>query len=150
MSVSLLTLHFESDDDATGKLLARVAARGFAGEGGAWFSVEQIERFAEAITAFPLPVDPRPSLAGGFWRKDGSEQLDQEHLGISVYPIGLRGYIGLQIRIADEMWDYNRKEEERRVQVEIVTTYEPLARFSRQLVALVRGDIVEAILEGEQ
>jgi hypothetical protein len=149
MGANFIKLRFVNDDDGTGKLLAQAIAGGFAGEGGAYFSIEEIEQFAKSIATFPLPVDPRPSLAGGFYRKDGSEQLDQEHLGIVVYPIGGRGHIGLQVRIADEVWDHNRKEERRQVQLEIITTYEPLARFSRQIQSVVRGTAVEAALEGE-
>jgi hypothetical protein len=145
-----LRLRFDSDDDGTGKLLAQVAAGAFAGEGGAWFSIQQIEQFADAIAAYPLTDKPRPELAGGFWERDGSGQLAQELLGISVYPIDHRGHIGVQVRIADALSPDIRREKLRRVQLEITTTYEPLRRFSRDLLALIRGNVTEALLEGEQ
>ena len=148
--MSYLKLRFVNDDDDTGELLAQAAANGFAGEGEAWFSVDQIKRFAKAIAAFPLSDDPCCSLAGGFFEKDGSGRLAQEHLYISVYPINHRGNIGVQVQLADAMWQDFRQESQRRVQLEITTTYEPLGRFSRQVQALARGDVEEAVLEGEE
>lgn len=145
-----LQLSFRDDGDGTGKLLARAEADGFAGKGGAYFSANQIEAFAAALTAFPLPQQPRPSLSGGYWKKDHSGELDQEHLGLEAYPIGKRGYIGIHVRIATEIQDQDRPESQLAVRLEIVTSYEPLGRFGRQLIALVRGSVEEAVLEGEE
>jgi len=47
------------------------------------------------------------------------------------------------------VWDHNRPEERYHVQLELLTTYEPLARFSRSLLALVNGSAAHATLEGE-
>jgi len=71
--------------------VARAAAKGFAGQGGASFSIEQIASFAEQLAKFPLPANPRPALTGGFWQKDRSGQLEQEHVGIEVYAVNHRG-----------------------------------------------------------
>jgi len=37
------------------KLMARAEADGFSGEGGAYFNVEELEEFAEALRVFPPP-----------------------------------------------------------------------------------------------
>jgi hypothetical protein len=149
MSDAFLELRFLDDGDGSGKLLARVSANGFAGHGGAHFSTYEIAKFARAIAEFPLPVDPRPLLAGGFWAKDAPIRLDQETLAIVVYPIDHRGHIGVKIRIADESWGHNRPEERRQLQVEIITSYESLRRFSSYLLAIVDGNRTQALLEGD-
>jgi hypothetical protein len=149
MGDDVLELRFLDDNDGTGKLLARVSVSGFAGHSGAYVGVDQVATFAKAIAAFPVPADPRPSLVGGFWKKDRSNELEQEHLGIVVYPIDHRGHIGVQVRLADESWNRSRPEAQCRVQVEIITRYEPLRRFSAQLLALVGGTRTDAVLEGK-
>jgi hypothetical protein len=150
MPHSYLQLRFDDDGDGTGKLLVRAGAGGFAGEGGAYFSVSEVEAFALALSAFPLPEQPRPSLVGGFWKKDNSGEVDQELLGLAAYPIDKRGYVGMQIRIATELWERDRPESQKVVRLEIITSYEPLGRFSKKLIATVRGKAEEAVLEGEE
>jgi len=105
-----LRLRFLDDGDGTGKLLAEAEADGFSGEGGAYFTVEELEEFAEALRLFPLPPeDHRRSIAGGFGRKEAPDKLAQEHLGISVYLANAqRGYVGIQIRMATEVWPNTR------------------------------------------
>lgn len=144
-----LRLRFEDDTDGTGKLIARAQANGFSGEGAAHFSVTQLEEFAAALLEFPLPTDPWPSIAGGFWDRSNRGRLDQEHLAITAYQIDKRGRIGIQVRMSTEVWKGTRAESQMVAKVEIVTNYEPLAQFSRALSALVRGAANEAVLEGE-
>jgi hypothetical protein len=150
MSHSFIKLQFDDEGDGTGKLIARAEAGSFAGQGGAYFSTNDLEAFAAALTVFPLPDQFRPSVAGGSWKKDGSGELDQELLGLTAYPINQRGYVGMQIRIASEIWERDRPECQKAVRLEVVTTHEPLVRFSQQLIAVVRGIADEAVLEGEE
>jgi len=42
-----------------------------------------------------------------------------------------------------------RPEQQRIAQLEIVTTYEPLSRFSKNLLAVLDGTTPEATLDGE-
>jgi len=144
-----LSLRFEDDGDGTGKLLAQAASGEFSGEGSAWFSISELQGFAEAIAMFPISEKNPPSIVGGFWKKDGSGGLEQEHLALKVYPIDCRGHLGVQVRIATELWPDVRPESQHKVQLEIITTYEPLAKFSRVLLALAEGRIKEAILESD-
>jgi hypothetical protein len=48
-----------------------------------------------------------------------------------------------------ELWDGIRIESQCAAQLEVVTTYAPLAEFGEKLSALLRGDIDEAVLPGE-
>jgi hypothetical protein len=68
---------------------------------------------------------------------------------LRVYPIDVTGHLGVQIRIATEVWPETRPESQHFVQLELVTSYEPLAQFSSQLKALVDGAIEEAVLEAD-
>ncbi len=151
MTRNYLRLRFLDDGDGTGKLLACAEAGGFRGESGAYFGVEELKNFANAISLFPLPSnDKRLSIASGFCKKDGSGELDQEHLAISVYAADARrGYIVVQIRMATEVWESTRPESQMAAKIEVVTTYEPLSRFSKDLLSLLDGRVREALLEGE-
>jgi hypothetical protein len=146
-----LRLRFFDDGDGTGKLVARAAADGFSGEGGAYFAVEELREFAEALQVFPLPPeDDRRSIAGGFGSDEDHTKVAQEHLGISVYLADpQRGYVGIQVRMATEMWPDTRPESKKQAVVEILATYEPLSRFSRDFVRVLRGSLQEAVIEGE-
>jgi hypothetical protein len=145
-----LRLRFLDDGDGTGKLMAWAEADGFSGKSGAYFNVEELEEFAEALQAFPLPPeDHRRSIASGFGSKE-DDKLAQEHLGISVCLANpQRGYVGIQVRMATEVWPDTRPESKKQAVVEILATYEPLSKFSRDLFAVLRGSLKEAVIEGE-
>jgi hypothetical protein len=145
-----ILLHFDDDGDGTGKLLIQARSNGFSGEGGAWFSVGELQDFANAIAIFPLSKSDSPRLAGGFYKKDGSGELAEEHLTLTVYPIDSKGHLGIQVRIATELWNEARPESQHIVKLEIITSYEPLAQFSKGLKALIAGQSKELSLEGEQ
>src|SRR5271166_3239742 len=151
MDGNCLRLRFSDDGDGTGELRARAEADGFAGEGGAYFSTSELEEFAIAIGTFPLPVgDKRLSIAGGFWSQERRGDLQQELLGINVYfADALRGYIGIQIRMATPIQEGTRPDSKKMSRVEIVTTYEPLTKLSRDLIAVLHGKLKEAVLEGQ-
>ena len=146
-----LRLRFLDDRDGSGKLMAWAKSDGFSGESGAYFNVEELEEFAEALQVFPLPPeDHRRSIASGFGSKEDHSKLAQEHLGISVYLANpQRGYVGIQVRMATEVWADTRPESKKQAVVEILTTYEPLSKFSRDLLSVLRGSLKEAVIEGE-
>ena len=144
-----LLLRFEDDGDGTGKLLAQAAAAGFSGAGGGWFSISKLQDFAKAIGMFPIAEGNPPYIAGGFYKKDGSPGLEQVHLSLKVYSVDRRGHLGDQVTIATELWNDARPESQHKVELEIHTGYEPLAKFSRELKALAEGSIKETILEDD-
>jgi len=145
MPTSYLSLRFYDDGDGTGKLCARAESGGFAGQGGAYFDIESIEEFARSIIEYPLVRNYE--ISGGFGARAG--ELAQEHLGISVYPIDGRGHIGVQVRMATEVWPDTRPHSEMTVKVEIVTSHEPLRKLSADLLSLVRGNVREITLNGD-
>ena len=149
MTEDSLHLCFDPDADGTGKLLARVHVRGFAGTGGAYFSVQQIDKFSESLSTFPLPPIEHPTLAGGYWSRDIKTRLEQEHLAITAYPVGSRGQVGVQVRIATELERGVRPNSQAVAKLELLTTYERLARFAKQLRSLAHGEASEAVLEAE-
>lgn len=146
MVVAFLRLKFIDDGDGSGKLLARAEAHGFAGEGDAYFGNQELQDFAAQFGAFPLVG--RPSVAGGFYEKT-SHRLEQELLALECYAIDGKGHLGLQVRMASALYDGTRPDSRHAATLEILTTYESLGQFGRALSALVRGDIDEAVLEGE-
>jgi hypothetical protein len=150
MERDLLALHFRPDTDGTGKLSATVQFRGFSGQGGAWFNVSELERFATAIEVFPIPGGQRPSIAGGFWKNVASGELEQEHLAITVYPVGGRGQVGVQVRLSTELCEDVRQESQSAVRVELLTTYQSLGQFANALRSLVRGEVEAAVLEVDE
>ena len=145
-----LTLQLEKDDDGTGELTAVFSANGFAGKGSAWFSVSDLARLAKELNKFPLPKSQPVKLEGGYFRSDAPGTLKQEHLHISVYPIGSLGAVGVHVRAATEYDSHDRPETRHFVGVEIKTSYSELERFSKKLFALVRGDCDAATLNEDR
>jgi hypothetical protein len=146
-----LRLRFGNDGDGTGRLVARAEADGFSGESGAYFNVAELEDFAGSLQLFPLPPeDNRRSISGGFGVDEEHTRPAQEHLGISVYLASAqRGYVGIQVRMATEVWPDTRPESKKQAVVEILATYGPLSKFSRDLLSVLRGSLKEAVIEGE-
>jgi hypothetical protein len=141
----MIRITFDRDDDGTGELTVAARANGFAGVGSAWFSAEELATFASRLTTYPLS-EPAPAIAGGYF---GSERgvLSQEHVGISAYPLGRRGEIGVTVRLATPQRETDSPFSHHAVQLELLTTYEHLARFAEEFGALVRGEIAEAVLD---
>jgi hypothetical protein len=148
MRPGYLKLKFSDDGDGTGKLLVEAQAGGYAGKSGAYFNADELRRFAAAVADFPLPGDGKLSIRGGYFGEKGAK-LEQEHVGIDLYPIDQRGHIGVQVRMATELQNEARSESQKAAKVEIVTSYEPLARFSKQLLAVINGAASEAKLDGD-
>ena len=88
-----LRLRFMDDGDGTGKLMARAEADGFSGEGGAYFNVEELEEFAEALRVFPPPLDDhRRSIASGFCSKEDPP------IGLNCIKSPVRRTIGIPLK----------------------------------------------------
>lgn len=146
-----LRLRFWQQGDSTGPLAARAEGDGFAGELGAHFSIEELQEFAEAPRVFPSPPqDHRRSIASGFGSKKNSSKLEREPLGISVYLASAqRSCRGIQVEMATEVWPDSRPESRKQAVVEIITTYKPLAKLSRDLGSVLRGWLKETMLDRE-
>jgi hypothetical protein len=146
-----LRLRYSDDGDGTGELRTRAEVDGFSGKAKAYFGIDELVAFAESLREFPLPAqDDRRVIAGGFGNLHKPNEVAQEHLAISVYPVNTkRGYVGIQVRMATVHWPDMRPESQMKATVELLTTYEPLAKFSKDLIAVLRGSLHEAIIEGE-
>jgi hypothetical protein len=110
--------------------------------------MQSLSKSAEEFNRYPLNGYSEPILLGGFWSKDTSGEIDQEHLAVSAYKTNNTGGVGVQVRVASEIWEGVRPESQFKAVVEIETTYEHLSRFSKQLKALALGQCEEAVLEG--
>jgi hypothetical protein len=148
MRQGFLKLAFADYEYGTGELFAYAETGGFAGRASAYFDIFRIEEFANALSEYPLPLRQRCSLASGFGPR-APEPLHEEHLSIEVYPIDSTGHIGVQVRMATPLWNDTRPDSQRTAKLELLTTYEPLGRFSRDLLAVIKGTAEEAVLDEE-
>jgi hypothetical protein len=144
--MNYLTLTFTSDDDGTGELFAEFAANGFSGRGSAWFDKTNLIDVSKKFEHFPIPPDNIPTIEGGFWESENTNQLYQEHLHISAYPIDSSGTIGVRIRTATALWPEDRDNAQHYVAVELKTSYEDISSFAKNLRELVAGTITELTL----
>jgi len=143
-----MLITFQDDDDGTGELAVRAENRDFAGRGAAYFSIEQLEEFARSLLQFPLN-EPKVGIAGGYWSAKRDATLDQELLGIDVYPISSRGQLGIQVRVATDQWEGDRPELHQSAKLELRTTYEGLKKLSKDLLELIEGKLREVEFVGE-
>jgi hypothetical protein len=97
-----LTFRFEPENEWQGELFATLSANGFAGQGKAWFSTDELRDFAKALTAYPLQADALPKIAGGFGAD--SDHLEQTHLAVALQPHNARGEIRVAVQLATEVW----------------------------------------------
>ena len=143
-----IRFQFEPDDDGTGKLVITGAAHGFAGVGAAWFNAADVESFASKLATYPL-AESGVAIAGGFFDDRARDAPSQEHLGVKVYRVGSRGQVAIQVRLATEVREDTRPESRHATHLELLTSYERLGRFARDLVAVVKGEKQAAVVDGE-
>ena len=87
-----------------------------------------------------------------YYRKVSTGEIGDELLYLGVFPIDRKGHLGIQVRIATEpiqISGQDRPPSQHTVRLEIITSYEPLATFSRDLRSLAQGRISEAVLDGD-
>ena len=138
-----LVLGYEyRDTDGTGELWARARYGAFAGASSAWFSDDELLRFAEQLLTHPLG-DARFQIAGG----TGAEDSFEEHVGLRV-ALGLRGQVGVVVHLATPTDRHSNPGSSRsEARVEVLTSYGSLQRFSAELRNLVAGTADEARLD---
>jgi len=143
MPPGFVEIEFELDDgdDGTGRLHVRAVADDYSGRASAWFDLASLHDFAQKLGAYPLSLDAPVELAGGF--------ADQEQVGIRVRPVGAKGQISVAVHLATPRWPDSRPEAVHEARLELLTTYEQLARFTKELAAVVRGLQPLARLEPE-
>jgi|SRR5437667_12348995 hypothetical protein len=144
-----LRLTLQPDSDGTGQLFADVSSSAFSGHGRAWFNLDDLDHFAEQLTAFPLSAESPVCLEGGYWSNDNRGTLEQVHLSIRIYPIGSKGQVGARIHVADCLESRDRRESQNQATVELKTSYAALESFARDIRRLRTSDANEAILHEE-
>ncbi|HLO64603.1 MAG TPA: hypothetical protein VK165_16720 [Azonexus sp.] len=142
-----LRVRFNPDTDGTGELFAEIRSNGYSGSGSAWVGAAELVELAKKLAAaFPLPSDSRLGIRGGFWSKSGGG-LEQEHVGLSFYPVGSIGRVGCRVVLSTPIHAQDRPEAQSSLAVELLTTYEMLGAFARSLELLVSGGSNEAVLQ---
>jgi hypothetical protein len=124
MSLSFIRLRFADEEDSTGMLTAEGCCGRFAGQGTACFLVSELESFAEGIGAYPLATTPRLEIRGG--------------------------YLSIQLHASTSLQAGDRPESQSRTVFEMPVTYEALRHLSKDLKALLRGEVGEAFIEGSE
>jgi hypothetical protein len=145
----LLVARWAPDADGTGELHVRVASGGFAGAAKAWFDAEELKRFAVELSAYPLPEKPL-TIWGGFGANARTGDPAQEHVKFTVEPIGGNGQVRVHMRLASQRWPNDGPTvAHHEAEIDLLTTYERLRRFSGHLRMVVEGRLGEAILGTE-
>jgi hypothetical protein len=135
MERGTLKLSFTEEIEGSGSVDVDVAAGGYAGSSCALLETAEIEAFAKAICEYP------PASSGQCFLK--GSRFDAG-LSISVCPINSRGHLAVTVCL----WG-NRQGLPTRIELELVTAYEALAKFGRDILSLMKNEIEMAILEEE-
>jgi hypothetical protein len=144
-----LRLWFKADNDGTGELFVEAMSQGFSGRGSAWFNGYSIIEFGETLSStYPLVESSTYKLEGGYWSNAINTELEEVHIGLRFYPISYLGIIGCHVKLSTSRQNYERKEAQQSVQLEIKTSYEELKAFGLSLIALANGVTGEVILYG--
>jgi hypothetical protein len=145
---SFLRLRLETDPDGTAELFVEVAHAGFSGVGSAWFSVQQLCEFGQRLQhVYPIPQGTSLDLMGGYWNSSAPASLTQKHVGISFYPVGGTGTVGVRVDLQAPLDRDDRPVSRSSVGVELRTLYEPLRLFGAGLVALAQGRLETVALD---
>jgi hypothetical protein len=144
-----LRVTLASIDYGAGELTAEVNVNGFSGVSSAWFGTDRLLAFAaELEKTFPFTRDRPIVLQGGVWNSK-QNCIEEVHVGLSFYPFGLRGAVTCQVDLnaaAQPEFGNSNKRRPSLLSCDIVTTYEDVREFSRQMIALANGEGGNAIL----
>lgn len=141
----LLVQYAYRDDDETGIVTVEARFGGFSGTSEAWFANAELLNFAHQLRTYPLGSQ-QFRVSGGYSSEDGGVD---EHVGLAVRAVGLRGLVGVLAHLATPPDHANHGASPSDVRVEVLTSYESLGRFASDLRRLVRADLEEARLDAE-
>ena len=144
---AILRLTLDRDTDGTGALNAEARSGAFAGRGQAWFDIQRIADFGRALDAYPIPDDGQPTLQGGYWHNDGSG-IKQEHVFVSVAPVGKRGTLAVHVRLARASADLSASSD--RIELVLLANYGSIQRFAQDVQRLAKNEVKEAVLEADE
>lgn len=142
-----LVARWDGDDgDGTGRLTVTARSNDFGGSGQAWFNRQTVLEFAQALGRFPLAEEEPAAISGGY----GEPSEYDEHVGIVVGPLGSLGQVDVRLHLVQDTWSpHGRVDGRYETRMHLLTTYQRLSAFSRDLEAVVEGTLSEAILGGE-
>jgi hypothetical protein len=139
-----LTLRLRDWGDGTAELRAEVQAGGFSGVGAATFNRQTLRERARTFSTFPLKEGETVEIAGGYWGKDNSGLLVEEHLYIGVSATNARGTLAMRVRLAVPADDSQGGG--MAVSVVLRVEHEALMKFSQDFLALVGTNAREIVL----
>ena len=103
-----------------GELLIEARANGFAGMSSAYFNDSAVLAFASRLAEYPLTEVAAPTISSG--HSDSMGGRYEEHVGITVVPVGPLGQLGVRVHLA-EVWPA-QPAAQADVRLELLTTYE--------------------------
>jgi hypothetical protein len=136
-----LTLRYEFTNDPTddfGWLSVEVAGDGFAGCGGFWVQWQDVARFGESLSTYPIPANEPLKVQWGFDMQEGEDL----RLSIEVGPANATGDLSVQVEVAD----YNNPKQ--RVRTSFQTNYPELEAFRVSIARLIDRTASDASLVG--
>jgi len=139
-----LRIEWSPDTDGTGALTVTASDGCFAGRGSAWFNRQEVDAFGVALRdTFPLQTVIGLEYPPAGYRSEGlvGEMPD---FALRVYPVGSTGQIGIQLRLAAEVYRFMRPERLCRVLLELQTDHEALRRLGAAMVTMLQDGGVSA------
>jgi hypothetical protein len=147
-SAGFLTLQYAPDPLAGYARLTVVAnANGFGGRSSAWLAPQSIVDFAAELSAYPLDAARPPGLSGGYGADPKSGEGPVDTVRLEARPMGAYGQVGIEIYLSDRLAPMPNPRHE--VRAQLLTSYERLQRFSKDLQAVAIGSSLEATLESD-
>lgn len=146
-----LTMTFAPDDNyGLGKLTCIAESDGFSGGGSAYVDREQLKTgFIAQLAAFPLPLDPPPSIASGFGSHDGTNLLGQCHVRIVIQPHDRRGRLLVRADLAGEFRTSPDADLQQTVTIRFLTDYAAIDRFASDFTKLLDGESDVVVLNAQ-
>lgn len=146
MSKNFVKFEFNDEQGGDGELTLSFKIDNFSGSGSAYFNASKILAGFNELTNFPLPAEGVCAVKGGFLSRDwSSNEISQEHLYFFAKPDGLTGKLVLTVRVAAPS-DSSDKGVKCFGGGNLVTNYQELDNFVRDIEILLSGNCNEAIL----
>lgn len=145
--MNTLRLRYLAEDHQHGELFATVTSGEFGGTGSAWFKIDALWKFLEAIGAHPIRPGDEPTLEGGFY-DDAGETLLQRHLGVRLSPKGRLGSVCVTVRVSTQADRDEEQDLQQSLISRFVVDYGDVDRFRADLASMLEGKSGDALLVG--
>ena len=120
------------------ELFVSVSVDGFAGHGVAWFDPQKLRSLATQL-GLAFPLTETLGVQGGHLGRDPSDP-EEALVSLSFYPVAGRGVLGCRVRLRGDSRAFWERPQARPVlEVELLTSYQALQEFARDLVQLTDG-----------